>query len=129
MRSNRGFTLLEVLVALAILALVAASILTSASGGLRSAARLEDKTLASWIADNRLAELQLMQPSPGIGRNQSSVQFAGRTWQIFEELNSTSAPSLLRVTLWVAPLNEARDAAAVQDAAALSVTGFVGVTP
>lgn len=129
MNNSRGFTLLEVLVALAILALVAASVLTSAGSGLRNASRLEEKTLAGWIADNRMTELQLMQPAPGIGRNQSATKFAGRNWQIFEEIEGTSAPSLLRVTLWVAPLNEAADATRIQEAAALSLTGFVGVTP
>ena len=54
MNAARGFTLLEVLVALAIFALVAASILTASARSLQTAARLEDKTLALWIADNAI---------------------------------------------------------------------------
>ena len=49
-----GFTLLEVLVALAIFAIVAAVVLTAAGRSLNNAARLEALTLAGWIADNRL---------------------------------------------------------------------------
>ena len=50
MRAQRGFTLLEVLVALAIFATVAAAVLTASVRSLQNAARLEDKTLAGWIA-------------------------------------------------------------------------------
>ena len=54
MRSARGFTLLEVLVALAIFALIAASVLTASARSVRTASQLENKTLAMWVADNRL---------------------------------------------------------------------------
>ena len=58
MRRGRGFTLLEVLVALAIFAVVAASVLSASARSLKTAARLEDKTFATWLADNRLQEIQ-----------------------------------------------------------------------
>ena len=61
MKRVQGFTLLEVLVALAIFALVAASVLSATARSLQTASRLEEKTLAMWIADNRLTELQLSQ--------------------------------------------------------------------
>lgn len=70
MKRARGFTLLEVLVALAIFAMVAASVLSASARSLQNASRLEDKTLAMWIADNRLNELQLEQTPPSSGRNQ-----------------------------------------------------------
>src|SRR5690606_36493981 len=78
MRGSRGFTLLEVLVALDIFALVAASILTVTSRSLQNAARLEDKTLAMWVADNRLAEMQLAEVPAGDGRDQGETAFAVR---------------------------------------------------
>ncbi len=49
----QGFTLLEVLVALAIFAIVAAVVLTAAGRSVNNAGRLETLTLAGWIADNR----------------------------------------------------------------------------
>ncbi len=64
MKRARGFTLLEVLVALAIFAMVAASVLSASARSLQNASRLEDKTLAMWIADNRLNELQMEQTPP-----------------------------------------------------------------
>ena len=72
MSTQRGFTLLEVLVALAIFAVVAASVLATSARSLQNAARLEDKTLAMWIADNRLAEMQLAATPPGTGATRAS---------------------------------------------------------
>ena len=70
MRRCRGFTLLEVLVALAIFAVVAASVLSASARSLKTAARLEDKTFATWLADNRLQEIQLADAPPVEGREQ-----------------------------------------------------------
>jgi len=78
---SRGFTLLEVLVALAIFAIVAAVVLTAAGRSVNNAGRLEALTLAGWIADNRLTELQLQQPAPSIGREDLKLEFGGRQWQ------------------------------------------------
>ncbi|HEX5842512.1 MAG TPA: type II secretion system minor pseudopilin GspI, partial [Pseudomonas sp.] len=75
MRRAGGFTLLEVLVALAIFALVAASVLTATARSLQTASRLEEKTLAMWIADNQLAELQLSKTPAADGRDQGELEF------------------------------------------------------
>ena len=55
----RGFTLLEVLVALAIFAVASVSLLAAQNAQVRTDGRLADKTLAHWAALNRLAEMQL----------------------------------------------------------------------
>lgn len=127
MRRARGFTLLEVLVALAIFALVAASVLTATARSLQTAARLEDKTLAMWIADNRLAELQLSKTPVADGRDQGEVNFAGRRWQWQSEVQSTSEADMRRVTLWVAPAEQGRSGGDVRERAVVSLNGFLGV--
>lgn len=126
MKRQYGFTLLEVLVALAIFAMVAATLLTATASSVRNAARLEEKTLAGWIADNRLVELQLQRPSPGTGRNQREVHYAGRDWQLQEDIDSTSEPALRRVSLWIAP-RDSQDQRDIQARASLVVSGFIGV--
>ncbi len=123
---QRAFTLLEVLVALAIFATVAAAVLTAAASSVRNAARQEDKALAGWIADNQLVELQLQRPSPGTGRNQREVSYAGRDWQLQEAIDSTSDPAMRRVTLWVAP-RDRRSSDSIEERASLVLTGFIGV--
>ncbi len=129
MRAQRGFTLLEVLVALAIFATVAAAVLTASARSLQNAARLEDKTLAGWIADNRLTELQLASSPPAPGRDSRELSFAGRQWQLYSETVTTSDPGLRRVTLWVAAMPSSRDSSSVQERALLALDGFVGVRP
>ena len=126
MARQRAFTLLEVLVALAIFATVAAAVLTAAASSVRNAARLEEKALAGWIADNQLVELQLQRPSPGTGRNQREVSYAGRDWQLQEIIDSTSDPAMRRVTLWVAP-RDRRSSDSIEERASLVLTGFIGV--
>ncbi|TIH09244.1 type II secretion system minor pseudopilin GspI [Pseudomonas leptonychotis] len=127
MKRSAGFTLLEVLVALAIFAMVAASVLTATARSLQTAARLEDKTLAMWIADNRLTELQLA-PSPvADGHEQGELDFAGRRWQWQSEVQATSEPDMRRVTLWVALSEPGRLAGDVRERAVVSLNGFLGV--
>lgn len=124
-----GFTLLEVLVALAIFALVAASVLTATARSLQTASRLEEKTLAMWIADNQLVELQLSKNPVAEGRDQGEVEFAGRRWQWQSEVQATREPDMRRVTLWVAPIAQDRSTAELRERAAVSLNGFLEVTP
>lgn len=129
MRRAQGFTLLEVLVALAIFALVAASVLSASARSLQTASRLEDKTLAMWVADNRLTELQLSQSPLADGREEGEVTFAGRRWQWQSEVQGTREPDMRRVTLWVAPMpvEPSAGAGTVRERAVVSLSGFLGV--
>lgn len=127
MRGPRGFTLLEVLVALAIFATVAGAVLAASSRSLLNAERLELKTLAGWIADNRIIELQLALPTPGVGRETSDLQFGGRRWETLSEIEATSDKGMRRVTVWVASRPERGAGAPVRERAVLSLTGFLAV--
>lgn len=129
MKRSAGFTLLEVLVALAIFALVAASVLSATSRSLQTAARLEEKTLAMWIADNHLVELQLAASTPAEGRDQGELEFAGRRWQWQSEVDATSEPRMRRVSLWVAPYAQGGLREDVRERAVVSLNGFVEVLP
>ncbi|MCU1716027.1 type II secretion system minor pseudopilin GspI [Pseudomonas sp. 5P_3.1_Bac2] len=124
MRREGGFTLLEVLVALAIFALVAASVLSASSRSLQTAARLQDKTLAMWVADNRLSTLQLSLDPVAGGREQGEEQMAGRRWQWQSEVTATSEPGMRRVTLWVAPYSNERGN--LSERAVVTLSGFIG---
>jgi general secretion pathway protein I len=128
---SRAFTLLEVLVALAIFAIVAAVVLTAAGRSVNNAGRLEALTLAGWIADNRLTELQLQQPAPAIGRDDQELEFGGRKWQTLSDVQTSGTPGLLRIQVWVAAVEPQRrnNDGSIEQRAVTSLTGFVGVEP
>lgn len=128
-RAGRGFTLLEVLVALAIFASVSAVVLTAAGRSLTNAGRLEELTLAGWIADNRISELQLQQIPPSIGRETQELDYGSRKWQTLSEIETSADPGLLRVTVWVALQTPRGRSGSVSERAVTSLTGFIAVGP
>ncbi len=128
-RVGRGFTLLEVLVALAIFASVSAVVLTAAGRSLTNAGRLEELTLAGWIADNRISELQLQQTPPAIGRETQELDYGSRKWQTLSEIEASADPGLLRVTVWVALQTPRAGSGPLSERAVTSLTGFIAVGP
>jgi len=107
--ASRGFTLLEVLVALAIVSVALMAALRAAGQGTSAAGELRLRLLAGWVAENRLAEHRARGdwPPPGIGRGtqaQGGVEFAWR-----EEVIATPHPAFRRVDVFVsAPAQESR---------------------
>ncbi|MFN3899739.1 MAG: type II secretion system minor pseudopilin GspI [Alishewanella aestuarii] len=81
MRQWRGFTLLEVLIALAIFATAGAAILQASASHLRALAQLEELTLASMIANNQLQQAQLNRSWPPRELEQGEVSLGNRDWQ------------------------------------------------
>lgn len=75
-----GFTLLEVLVALAVIAIALAAIVGETVQRLGNAARLTDRTLAHWVAMNQITEQQLRTDWPAAGVTTGTVDLAGREW-------------------------------------------------
>ena len=128
MRAAPGFTLLEVLVAMAIFASVASVVLTTSARSLNNAARLDAKTLASWVADNHLAELQVRMQPLTRGSQSHALEYAGRRWQLTREVQPTVEPKLFRVTVWVAENDSQGASLAVQERALVTLVGFVGGT-
>ena len=77
-----GMTLLEVMLALVILAMSGLAVMKTASETLNNQLYLEQKTLALWIASNRLVELKLEdKPLPASWKNESE-EFSGSTWYL-----------------------------------------------
>jgi general secretion pathway protein I len=99
----RGFTLLEVLVALAIFAVASVALLAAQNAQLRTDGRLADKTLAHWVALNRLAELQLQGAFPEIGQITTASSMGDRQWLITAKVQGTPSPDVRRITFSVAP--------------------------
>jgi general secretion pathway protein I len=117
-----GFTLVEVLVALAIISIALLAALRVAGGGTNSVGDLRDRVLAGWVAQNLLAEQRARGdwPSPGILRGQQQQAGVDFAWR--EEIIATPNVMFRRVDIRVF---SARD-----DAHALAhLTGFVVNSP
>jgi len=96
-RQARGFTLLEVLVALAVTAIALAAGLRAAGVLSDNAERLSDVIAAQWCADNQLTELRLRRVFPGVGDSDFACEQLGRTYRGKLLTRPTPNPSFRRV--------------------------------
>lgn len=101
MRNRSGFTLLEVLIALAILAISATAIIRQTGNNLSQLSTLENKTVAALMAESTIDKLLASESFPEIGRSTERVTFNASEWQINIAVTSTSEPWLRKVTVGV----------------------------
>lgn len=100
MRNSQGFTLLEVMVAMAVLAIALAAVIDKTIESGANTSYLRDRALAHWVAENRLAEMQAMEEWRE-GRETGKTEFAGRQWHWEVEALPTPARRLRRVVVRV----------------------------
>jgi len=100
--SARGFTLIEVLVALAIVAVALGTGIKAAGALTNNAQRLADVSAAQWCADNQLANLKLSRQFPGIGDGDFACEQLGRTFKGQLRIRPTPNPNFRRVDASVA---------------------------
>lgn len=94
-----GFTLLEVLVALAVLALALAAAISAAAGYVGNQAYLQERTLAHWVARNVLIEMQLERPWPGTGERDDTARMADMDWKWQATIEATPEKDIRRVKI------------------------------
>ena len=102
-RADRGFTLIEVLVSLAIFGVVALTLLTTSRDQTRQAAAIEDRLLAHWIALNTLTDLQAGSEYLEVGVTDTTAVMAGRDWFVTIEVSTTPSPAVRHLDISVAP--------------------------
>jgi general secretion pathway protein I len=76
-----GFTLVEVLVALAVLTIALAAVMRALSQSIDTSASLRDRTVAMWVAQNRLATHQVSRDFPALDTTEGEAEMAGRAWR------------------------------------------------
>ena len=101
----RGFTLIEMLIAIAIIGVMGAAISTAVGGVANQTRGLEQRTVASWIASNHLARMRILQRRDAQplaeGTKQTRLVFADREWEVETEIKTTDHPWVRRVEVSV----------------------------
>lgn len=117
-RALKGFTLIEVMIALSIFAVMAATISRTASQNADTVLYLEEKTLASFVAENRLNKMKLL-GYPETVQSKDSVDMAGREWHIVTKVEDTPLPNFRRIEIKVAKVSD-------KENPLINLTGFMG---
>jgi general secretion pathway protein I len=117
-KSNMGFTLLEVLVALAIFAVAAGAIIKQVSQTTRQTSTLEQKTMAWWVAENQMNGFLLSDQLPAIGKRTQTVTLADHEWRVETGVSATTQEDLRRIDIEVYQLDQSYRLA--------GLTGFKG---
>jgi general secretion pathway protein I len=94
---NRGFTLLEVLVALAIVTIALVGLVRTGAQATDTTAYLERRTFAHWVAMNQFAQLQAAGLRLRKGRTQGTDEMAGLKWRWQRTVKATPDPLLVQV--------------------------------
>ncbi len=119
MGRQRGFTLLEVMVAMAITALGLSATYYAVMQSIGAIDRLQQKTFAHWIAINQLTEMRLQQQVAETGENNGDLEYADQRWIWRSRVSATGVDNLFRVDIEVSKENSPDDV--VSD-----IVGFIG---
>jgi general secretion pathway protein I len=113
-----GFTLIEVMVALAIIALSLLAVSGVMGDMIDKSNAMREKTFASWIAQNKIAEMRLANILPDVSVTSGEVEYANSTWYWRAEISETGIENLFRVNVTVSyPDNNTK---------VRTVTGLIG---
>jgi general secretion pathway protein I len=101
-----GFTLIESLVALAILAIALAAVLRATGAATNHVDALRQRVMADWVAQNRLALHAGMGDYPAVGSQQGQEMQAGLNFNWQENISATPNPSFHKIDVSVAPADD-----------------------
>ena len=101
MKRSAGFTLLEALVALAILAIGLSAAMRAIGVATQSTAELRQRQLAEWVAQNRLAEIRALHLFPDTGADEGRVDQGGETFRWHIDVKPTPNATFRRVDIKV----------------------------
>ena len=117
-RSCRAFTLVEVMVALAIIALSLTAVAAKMSRMIDTSNSMRERTYASWIAQNKIAEMRLANVLPDVSATSGEVDYANLTWRWRAVVSESGIENLYRVDVEVSDV--------YGDTVVRKVTGFIG---
>ncbi len=96
-----GFTLIEVMLAMAVFAIAGVALLGVADNNYRHISHLEEQMFANWVASNQLVEVSLDKTWPPKNNRKGKVEMAGRTWYWQQKVVKTANKELRELTMQV----------------------------
>ncbi len=115
---SRGFTLLEVMVALIIVAFALTALTASMNQMIDAANTLRERTFASWIAQNKITEMRLANVIPDVSATSGDIEFGNTEWEWRAVVSETGIENFRRIDVSVSHYGA--------DYVILTVTGFIG---
>ena len=100
-RTTAGFTLLEVLVALAVLALSMGAVIKAVSDYTNNQSYLRDRTMATWVARNVLVQFRVEKEWPKVGERKGTEEMGTREWRWLAVISQTEEAELRRLDVEV----------------------------
>lgn len=101
MTRSRAFTLLEVMIALLVIAIGLGAVIEASGNSAWQSAHLRQKTIASWVAQNQIAEYRAKGTWNDANRKTGSVEMANTEWRYEMTISQTDDPSLRRLDVEV----------------------------
>ncbi len=117
-RYCRGFTLIEVMVALTIVAFSLTAVAASMSQMIDAANAMRDRTYASWIAQNKIAEMRLANTVPEVSSTSGELDYGYGRWAWRAVVSETGIENFMRIDVSITYADS--------DYVIRTVTGFVG---
>lgn len=116
-QNNSGFTLIEVLIALAIVSISLGALISISSQDISRAERMQKNMIANWVAQNQITEHRLSNKKIKVGSTKGSILFAKYDWEWELSVSKTSVDNLYRMDINVSELNK--------NIVSRNLTGFV----
>lgn len=108
-RTAAGFTLLEVLVALAVIALSMGAIIKATGDYTNNQSYLRDRTMALWVARNVLVQFRVDKEWPKVGERKGTQEMGNREWRWLAVTSQTDEDELRRLDVEVFPIDSEDD--------------------
>ncbi|PID33714.1 MAG: type II secretion system protein GspI [Thiotrichales bacterium] len=100
-KKNAGFTLLEVMVAMFVIAVAMVGAIKAIENSAQNASRLSNRTFANWVAINKITELRLNKEWPKFGKVKGESEMSDRKWKWEQKTIKTEDKKVRRVELSV----------------------------